>query len=132
MLANVKIEQDKENPGKCRVYQNGNEIKRILEVNLNIRADSFPEVNITIGNGCDFEGMADIHFDYSPYTVKEACKILRDELLKYGDLYRAFSASIYNALKDMPEDTFIDEMPETILKRIIGENFNATVKKNGG
>lgn len=132
MLANVKIEQDKENPGIFRIYQNENEINRVVEANLNIRADSFPEVNITIGGGCDFEGMADIHFDYSPYTVKEACKILQDELLKHGDLYRAFSASIYSALKDMPEDTFIDEMPETILKRIIGEDFNATVEKNGG
>lgn len=121
MLANAKIEQDKENPGIYRVYQNGNEIKRITEVNLNISTDSFPEVNITIGGGCDFEGMADIHFDYYPQTVKESCKILRDELLKHGDLYRAFSASIYSVLKDMPEETWIDEMPEIVLNRIIGE-----------
>lgn len=122
MLANVKIEQDKENPGIHRVYQNGNEIKRITEASLNIRADSFPEVNITIGGGCDFEGIADIHFDYSPYTVKESCKILRDELLKHEDLYRAFSDSIYSALKEMPEEKWIDEMPEIILNRIIGED----------
>lgn len=122
MLANVKIEQDKENPAIHRVYQNENEIKRITKLNLNISADSFPEVNITIGGGLDFEGMADIHFDYSPNTVKEACKILREELLKHGDLYRAFSASIYSALKDISEDTNIDEMPEIILNRIIGED----------
>lgn len=122
MVANMKIEQDKENPGIHKVYQDGNEIKCITEVSLNINTDSFPEVNITIGGGCDFEGMADIHFDYSPKTVKEACKILRDELLKHGDLYKAFSVSIYSALKDMPGETWIDEIPEIILKRIIGEN----------
>ena len=54
--------------------------------------------------------------------VQNACKILRDELLKHGDLYKAFSASIYSALKDMPEGTWIDEIPEIILKRIIGED----------
>ena len=54
--------------------------------------------------------------------VQNACKILRDELLKHGDLYKAFSASIYSALKDMPDGTWIDEMPEIILKRIIGED----------
>lgn len=54
--------------------------------------------------------------------VQNACKILRDELMKHGDLYRAFSASIYSALKDMPEETWIDEMPEIILNRIIGED----------
>lgn len=122
MVANMKIEQDKENPGIHKVYQDGNEIKCITEVSLNINTDSFPEVNITIGGGCDFEGMADIHFDYSPKTVKEACKILRDELLNHGDLYKAFSVSIYSALKDMPGETWIDEIPEIILKRIIGED----------
>lgn len=54
--------------------------------------------------------------------VQNACKILRDELLKHGDLYKAFSASIYSALEDMPDGTWIDEMPEIILKRIIGED----------
>jgi hypothetical protein len=54
--------------------------------------------------------------------IKEACGILREELLKHGDLYRAFSASIYSALNDIPEGTYIDEMPEIILKRIIGED----------
>lgn len=53
--------------------------------------------------------------------VKEACKILQEELLKHGDLYRAFSASIYSALNDIPEGAYIDEMPEIILNRIIGE-----------
>lgn len=54
--------------------------------------------------------------------VKIATIILRDELLKHGDLYRAFSASIYSALKEISEDAEIDEMPEIILNRIIGED----------
>lgn len=122
MLANVKIEQGKEKPWIHRVYQDGNEIKRIVEANLNIRTDSFPEVNITIEGGCDFAGMADIHFDYSPYTVKEACKILQDELLKHGGLYNGFVASIYSALKEIPDETRIEDMPQLIMNRIIGED----------
>lgn len=55
------------------------------------------------------------------FTIQNACEVVREELLKHGDLYRAFSASIYSALNDIPEGTFIDEMPEIILKRIIGE-----------
>lgn len=126
MLANVKIEQDKENPGIYRFYQDGNEIKRVVEANLNISTDKLPEVNITIGGGCDFEGMADIHFDYSPQTAKEACKILREELFKYGDLYMAFLASIESSLREQkvtalpfqPENDIADK----ILQRIIGED----------
>lgn len=125
MLANVKIEQGKEKPWIHRVYQDGNEIKRIVEANLNIRTDSFPEVNITIDGGCDFEGMADIHFDYSPQTVKEACKILRKELFRHGDLYIAFLASIESSLREQ-KVTALPFQPESdiadkILKRIIGE-----------
>ena len=55
------------------------------------------------------------------FTIQNACEVVREELLKHGDLYRAFSASIYSALNGIPEGTFIDEMPEIILKRIIGE-----------
>ena len=124
MLANVKIEQDKENPGIYRVYQNGNEIKRIVEANLNISTDSFPEVNITIGGGCDFEGMADIHFDYSPQTEKEACKILRDELLKNVELYNGFISSIQTAIEEAPNYIKNRELAERILKRIVGEEID--------
>ena len=56
------------------------------------------------------------------FSVQDACNILREELLKHGDLYRAFAASIHSALDDMPEEIWIDEMPEIILKRIIGED----------
>ena len=121
MLAKVKIEQDPEYSFRHRIYQNGKEIERVAHVDLSIDPFEVPYVNIEIQGGIDFEGVADIQFDYSPHTVKEACKILREELLKRGDLYRAFSASIYSALKDMPEKTWIDEMPEIILNRIIGE-----------
>lgn len=105
MLANVKIEQDKQNEMIHRVFVNGEKLKRVNHIDLNIDVDEAPQVNVGIAGGSDFEGMADIHFDYSPYTVKESCKILRDELLKHGDLYKAFSASIYSALKDISEDT---------------------------
>lgn len=63
----------------------------------------------------------DCKCDLSSY-VRIAAIILRDELLKHEDLYRAFSDSIYSALKDISEDTEIDEMPEIILNRIIGED----------
>lgn len=62
----------------------------------------------------------DCECDLSSY-VRIASIILRDELLKHGYLYRSFSASIYSALKEMPKETWIDEMPEIILNRIVGE-----------
>ena len=57
--------------------------------------------------------------------VKISCIILKDELLKHGDLYNGFISSIESSLKEQkatglpfqPES----DIAENILKRIIGE-----------
>ena len=124
MLANVKIEQDKENKHIHRVFIDGKQIEKITHLDFQVNPLEFPTVTLNIErmSGVDFEGQAEVNLLKDPFTVQNACKILREELLKHGDLYRAFSASIYSALKDISEDTDIDEMPEIILSRIIGED----------
>lgn len=124
MLANVKIEQDKENKHIHRVFIDGKQIEKITHLDFQVNPLEFPTVTLNIErmSGVDFEGQAEVNFLNNPFTVQNACKILREELLKHGELYRAFSASIYSALKDISEDTEIDEMPEIILSRIIGED----------
>lgn len=126
MLANVKIEQDKQNEMIHRVFVNGEKLKRVNHIDLNIDVDEVPQVNVGIVGGCDFEGMDDIHFDYSPHTVKEACKIIRDELFKHGDLYMAFLASIESSTREqkvtaLPFQSERD-IADKILQRIIGED----------
>lgn len=125
MLANVKIEQDKENQTVHRVFKDGKKIERVRAINFDISAGEIPIVLVEIAGGCNFEGMADIHFDYSPYTVKEACKILREELLKHGDLYNGFLSSIESSLKEQKVTglpfQLESEIADNILKRIIGE-----------
>lgn len=126
MLANVKIEQDKENNHIHRVFVDGKNLERVNHVDFNINVDEVPQVNVGIVGGFDFEGMADIHFDYSPHTVKEACKILREELFKHGDLYMAFLASIESSTREqkvtaLPFQSERD-IADKILQRIIGED----------
>ena len=124
MLANVKIEQDKENKHIHRVFVDGKQIDKITHLDFQVNPLEFPTVTLNIErmSGVDFEGQAEVNFLKDPFTVQNACKILRDEILKHEDLYRAFSASIYSALKDISEDTEIDEIPEIILSRMIGED----------
>ena len=126
MLANVKIEQNEEKRPYFRVYKDGIEITRVRHVDANFDVEEVPTVNVEIAGGLDFEGMADIHFDYSPCTIKEACKILRDELFKHGDLYIAFLASIESSLREQ-KVTALPFQPERdiadkVLQRIIGED----------
>ena len=124
MLANVKIEQDKQNEMIHRVFVNGEKLKRVNHIDFNIDVDEAPKVNVGIVGGCDFEGMADVHFDYSPYTVKEACKILREEIMKRNDLFDGFVSSIQTAIEEAPNYIKNRELAERILKRIIGEEQN--------
>ena len=124
MIANVKIEQDKQNEMIHRVFVNGEKLKRVNHIDFNIDVDEAPQVNVGIVGGCDFEGMADVHFDYSPYTVKEACKILREEIMKRNDLFDGFVSSIQTAIEEAPNYIKNRELAERILKRIIGEEPN--------
>lgn len=123
MLANVKIEQDKENKHIHRVFVDGKQIERITHLDFQANPQEFPSVtpNIEQISGVDFERQAEENFLNAPLSVQNACEILREELQKHEDLYCGFLASIYSALRDIPDGTWIDEMPEIILSRLIGE-----------
>lgn len=121
MLASVKIEPITEKHPYFRVYKDGQKITRVRHIDANFDVDEIPTVNVEIVGGFDFEGMADIHFDYSPQTVKEACKILLEELQKHGELYDGFKASIISAINDAPNYTPTEKVAERILNRMIGE-----------
>ena len=124
MLAHVKIEQDKENKHIHRVFIDGKQIEKITHLDFQVDPCEIPSVTLNIErmSGIDFEGQAEVNFLKDPFTVQNACKILRDELLKHGDLYNGFVASIYSALKDIPDETRIEDMPQLIMDRIIGED----------
>ena len=124
MLANVTIEQDKRDNITHKVFVNGIEVQRVNHIDFNFDVSEVPQVNVGIVGGCDFAGMADVHFDYSPYTVKEACKILREEIMKRNDLFDGFVSSIQTAIEEAPNYIKNRELAERILKRIIGEEPN--------
>ena len=134
MLANVKIEQDKENKHIHRVFVDGRQIERITHLDFQVNPSEFPSVTLNIEqiSGVDFEGQAEVNFLNNPFTVQNACKILREELMKHGDLYDGFVASILSVLKENcryigdGETEIIAEygenyLAEEIVKRIIGE-----------
>ena len=129
MLANVTIEQDKRDNITHKVIVNGREIQRVDHIDFNFDVSEIPQVNVGIVGGFDFEGMAEIQFDYSPYTVKESCKILRDELIKRGDLYNAFVSSINSVLMDgiqCEPPNLMERKAKQIMDRIIGDEQTCT------
>lgn len=134
MIANVKIEQDKENKNIHRVFIDGKQIEKITHLDFQVNPLEFPTVTLNIErmSGVDFEGQAEVNFLKDPFTVQNACKILQKELLKHEDLYNGFVSSILSVLKENSRyigdgETEIvaefgeNQLAEEILKRIIGE-----------
>lgn len=127
MIANVKIEQDKENKHIHRVFVDGKQIDKITHLDFQVNPMEIPSVMLNIEriSGVDFEGQAEVNFLNTPLTVQDAFQILREELLKHDNLYNGFLSSIESSLKEQkvtglpfqPES----EIAENILKRIIGE-----------
>lgn len=135
MLAHVKIEQDKENKHIHRVLIDGKQIDKITHLDFQVNPLEIPSVTLNIErmSGIDFEGQAEVNFLKDPFTVQNACKILRDEILNHGDLYNGFVESILSVLKENSRyigdgETEIiaeygeNQLADEILKRIIGEN----------
>lgn len=120
---------------KVKVFNNnGNIIPTHVEIDgkplrcrsIDYHADheSFPMFVFEVSALSDIEvNHADIRFKFHPYTVVEAVKILRHELIQHGDVYCGFLASIKSALNDMCDgasDT--NRAAEKILERMIGDN----------
>lgn len=127
MLANVKIEQDKENKHIHRVFVDGKQIEKITHLDFQVNPQEIPSVTLNIEriSGVDFEGQAEVNFLSNPFNVQTACKILQEEILQHEDLYNGFVASIESALKEqhitgLPFQT-TNDIAVKIMNRIIGE-----------
>ena len=85
MLANVKIEQDKENEHIHRVFIDGKQIEKITHIDFEINPLETPRVNIEIMGGIDFEVQADVNFLNTSFSITNAGEIIRQELMDEGD-----------------------------------------------
>ncbi len=126
MLANVRIEQDKDKPYKHKLEVNGIDFSDST-YSVEIESESIPEVNIKMRGTIPLytAEQAKVKFDFSPTSIQDALFILVIELQKHSDVYNGFLASIESSVREQklcglpfqPEH----EIAEKILKRIIGE-----------
>lgn len=117
---------------KTEYYINGQKLEMVKSVDFRVALDEIPTFDFEVMGLPDINVLADVRFSFTPKTVDEAVKVLRNELLKHGDLYNGFLASIQSAIKtldyekresgglDISEDEYT-EISESILKFIIGE-----------
>ena len=60
-------------------------------------------------------------FTETNHPIRQAITVVRDELLKHGDLYDGFRASISSTLKEIPAGMGLYDVAEKILDGMIGE-----------
>lgn len=128
MDGNIKIES---NGTGGKVMLDGTDISNMLMgVDIHMRGGEAPEIGFEL---CNLETMlyeVEHGLVRSDRLVTTAIAIIRAELLKRGDLYNGFLASIESAIQEKADsaglwynDIFIDteDWAESVLERIIGE-----------
>lgn len=117
-------------------YINSQKIQSVKAVDFRVAVDEVPTFIFETMGLPDIDMPGDIQFSFTPQTVVEAVQVLRNELLKHGDLYDGFLASMRSAINnefwdsrgtvggmyDIGQEDF-DEAAELMLERFIGEEL---------
>lgn len=96
---------------------------RCRSVDYHADVDSVPEFTLGLAALTDIEvNDADIRFRFTPETVTDAVKVLRNALLTDKELWDGFIASISSAIDDMEKHKIGESVSpaEYILDRLVG------------
>lgn len=125
-IPRVKVVNKGESWLGTQCYINNQEIGRVKSVDFHASVEEVPTFDFEMMGCPEIDMLGSIRFSFTPKTVEEAVKVLRNELMKYEDIYNGFLASIKSALDEYEhmccrsEDANID-LSNEILKRIIGK-----------
>lgn len=133
-LPRVKVVNLNDDRIGTECYINEKKIECVKAVDFRVAVDEVPIFTIETMGAPDIDMSGDICFSFTPKTIREAVMVLRNELLKHGDFYNGFLASMRSAIDDKFWDSRnyngymcdigdedFDEAAELMLKRIIGE-----------
>lgn len=118
----IQIKVDESTEYKPKVLIDGNKVQYVSSVNFSTLPGEVPSATIEVLGSSDIDSFADVRFDVSPDNLHTACRIIRDELLKHGDFYKSFVASVRLAILEAPQECWPVEMAERIVERISGED----------
>lgn len=136
-IPRVKIINHKEGPIGTECYIDANKIQGARSVDFRVAVDEVPHFTFKTLGLPDIDMAGEVQFDFTPETVQQAVVVLRNELLKRGELYDSFLVSMRSAIDDDFWNTRetcgneldigqkdLDEAAELMLKRIIGLEDN--------
>lgn len=81
-------------------YIGDKKIEHVKSVDFRVAVDEFPQFTFETMGLPDIDMSGDIRFRFTPETVQQAVRVLRNELLTKGTLYNCFLESMLSALDD--------------------------------
>lgn len=136
-IQRVKVVNPKDSWRGTEYYIDGRKIDNVRSVDFRVAVDELPHFTFETIGIPEIDMPGDVRFSFKPETVQQATVILRNELLKRGDLYDSFLASMRSAIDDEFWNTRetsgndldigkndFDEAAELMLNRIIGLEDN--------
>lgn len=112
-----------------KVYIDDKQIKKVTGIDFHVGVNELPNFTFNTIGLPNIDSIGNINFAFTPETVQEAVIVLRNELLKHGDLYDGFLASVVSAIKDSEDGILVYDLAEHILKRIVGDELDENKSK---
>lgn len=127
-LNKIKVRSNGEGPIPTYVTINGRPLNGVRAIDYHIDTDSIPEFTFSINGIKEIKANNAItRFEITPNSVIEAAELIRHELLKRGDIYDSFAASIESSVREQGLQLPFQptrEVAEKILDRVIGVESN--------
>lgn len=120
----VKVINPKDTWLGTEYYIDDKKILGVDSVNFSVSVNEIPRFEFEMMGIPEIDMSGDVIFSFTPETVEESIKVLRNELLKHGDFYNGFLASIESVVEEQQLSLPFSPpkwIAKDILKRIIGE-----------
>ena len=110
-LSHVRVEQDANSIQAHRVYVDGEEIRNVRAVNIDISPMAIPEVNITLASAPVFDGNSVIKLRLESDSIEECITAIRFEMLVNESFRDRLSFIINDVIGDMDKaDRVVEEI----------------------
>ncbi len=97
-----------------------NEIHGVTSVDFKQSVEEVPTFTFETPGLPDIEMFGEVFFRFTPDTVQQAAAILQNEFQSNPESRKALISSISSVLKELPQETWSDDVSELIANRIIG------------
>lgn len=120
-MKRVEIKNRNETSLGTKCIIDGKSIPNVRSVDFHVGVGEIPEFIFKTNGIPDIDVMGRVTINPSPINLQESCRIIVHELQKHGEFYNAFISCVKSAIKEAPDEIWVYELAEKIVKRISGE-----------